>query len=206
MTDARIAHDMSPEDAHLRSAAHGVHDKPFVFRAQRPEPVRTQRATVVHPPPACAARHHLRTTRTRWVAPSSRSGRTMARTGLRERPRLSTPGVLGSGPSYVVSVHLGLLRPHRQSRRHAVTSRPCRQQRGLPKHGMRMTARGVAATARSPVGGAVAAHLLRARDETCEQHALPFGPSSGTFFGPRIEGQIGNPSVLVAHGGARAVV
>jgi len=31
---------------------------------------------------------------------------------LRERPRLSTPGVLGSGPSYVVSDHQGLLRPH----------------------------------------------------------------------------------------------
>ncbi len=34
------------------------------------------------------------------------------RVPLRERPRLSTPGVLGSGPSYVVSDHQGLLRPH----------------------------------------------------------------------------------------------
>ena len=31
---------------------------------------------------------------------------------LRERPRPSTPGVLGSGPSCVVSDHHGLLRPH----------------------------------------------------------------------------------------------
>ena len=37
VADTRIAHDVSPEDAHLRSAAHGVYDEPIGFaRTGRP--------------------------------------------------------------------------------------------------------------------------------------------------------------------------
>src|SRR3990172_2311514 len=45
---------------------------------------------------------------------------------VREALGLPTPGVLGSGPSSVVSVHRRDYDPIRQSRRHAATSRQCR--------------------------------------------------------------------------------
>ena len=44
---------------------------------------------------------------------------------LCERPRLSTPGVLGSGAGYVVPLPLAYYDPIRQSRGHAATSQPC---------------------------------------------------------------------------------
>ncbi len=63
------------------------------------------------PPPVCST---LRTPPL-WTVPTtalSPRSSTLPRATVREACCLSTPGVLGSGPSSVVSVHHSLLRPH----------------------------------------------------------------------------------------------